>query len=73
MNRKNAAARVIQAAFRKRKSAHLTLYNGTIDFKFPLDIKQLFEQVVARKNPEIRRVSVINKSFKDVLVWTKGT
>lgn len=72
MNR-NKAARVIQSAYMKRKRVHMTLYNGSIDFGFPLNIKQLFEQIVDRAPSEVRRVSVINSSFKDVRVWTKST
>lgn len=72
MNR-NKAARVIQSAYKRRKTAHLTLYNGSVDFKFELNIKYFFDKIVEEKRPEVRRVSIINSSFKDVKVWTKTT
>lgn len=72
MNR-NKAARVIQSAYKRRKTAHLTLYNGSVDFKFELNIKYFFDKIVEEHRPEVRRVSVINTGFKDVKVWTKST
>lgn len=72
MNR-NKAARVIQSAYKRRKTAHLTLYNGSLDFKFEMNIKYFFDKIVEEKPPEVRRVSIINSSFKDVKVWTKTT